>query len=237
VRARGPVARRASLEAHPSVATASKPSNTSPPLEGLIVDFGGVLTSPLQEAMIEFAGAAGIDFQDLVRAALGAYSGSSDSLVTDFETGIISEEEFSRAFAARLTELSGVPISPHGLVTKLFAGLSLEEDMLEMVAAVRAAGYKTALLSNSWGLDLYPHERLDPLFDAVVISGRVGLRKPDPAIFTLTTDRLRLQPSECLFVDDHPGHLDAATEAGMQTLLHTSPATTIAALRTLLGLP
>lgn len=208
-----------------------------PRVEGLIVDFGGVLTTPLQDAMIEFATDAGIELQDLVRAALGAYSGSSDSLVTDFETGKISEDEFSRAFADRLTQLTGTPITHIGLVKRLFGGLRLEEDMLEMVAAVRAAGYSTALLSNSWGLDLYPYERLARLFDAVVISGEVGLRKPDPAIFTMTTARLGLDPSQCLFVDDHPGHVEAARDAGLQALLHTSPAATITELKRLLTLP
>lgn len=206
-------------------------------LEALIVDFGGVLTTPLQDAMIQFATDAGIELQDLVRAALAAYSGSSDSLVTDFEMGKISEEEFSRAFAGRLTEQTGTPISHAGLLKRLFGGLRLEEDMLEMVAGVRAAGYKTALLSNSWGLDLYPYERLAPLFDAVVISGEVGLRKPDPAIFTITTDRLGVDASRCIFVDDHPGHVQAALGAGMQALLHTSPTATIAALGRLLAVP
>ena len=213
--------------------------NTSRPetLRGLIMDFGGVLTTPLQDAMIRFSDDAGIELQDLVRAALGAYAGSDDSLVTEFETGRISEDVFSRAFAARLTKLSGKPVMHEGLVRRLFGSLHLEEDMVALVGAARAAGYKTALLSNSWGMDLYPHHRLDPLFDAIVISGHVGLRKPDPAIFALTTERLALDPSECVFVDDHPGHLEAARAVGMRTLLHTTPNATIAALRGLLDLP
>jgi putative hydrolase of the HAD superfamily len=206
-------------------------------IQGLIVDFGGVLTTPLQDAMVQFASDAGIDLQDLVRAALGVYTGSSDSLVTDFETGKISEDEFSRAFAERLTESTGTPISHAGLVKRLFGRLRLEDDMLEMVAAVRAAGYKTALLSNSWGLDLYPSKRLAPLFDAMVISGEVGLRKPDAAIFRMTVARLGLHPTQCLFVDDHPGHVEAAREVGMHALLHVRPAATIAELKRLLTVP
>ncbi len=205
-------------------------------LKGLVVDFGGVLTTPLQDAMVRFSNDVGIELQDLVRAALAAYAGSTDSLVTDFETGKITEAEFSKAFAKRLTELTGVHIDPEGLVTRLFADLRLEDDMLSVVAGARSAGYKTALLSNSWGLDLYPHDRLHTLFDVVIISGEVGLRKPDPAIFALTTEKLGLQPSECLFVDDHPGHVAAAAEAGMRSILHITPEATVEALQEILRL-
>ena len=205
--------------------------------DALVVDFGGVLTTPLQAAMVAFAEDMGIELQHLARAALGGYMGSEDSLVFDFETGRISEEEFSAAFAERLREYSGVEVDADGLVGRLFARLELEETMLAAVAAARAGGLKTGLLSNSWGTTLYPRERLDALFDVSVISGEVGLRKPDPAIFELTTRRLGVDPERCVFVDDHPGHLTSAAEAGMTTVLHREPARTIAELESLLGLP
>jgi putative hydrolase of the HAD superfamily len=202
----------------------------------LVVDFGGVLTTPLQEAMFRFAEQAGIEPQDLVRAALGGYTGSEDSLVFGFETGAISQEDFSKAFADRLHEQSGVDVDPHTLVDRMFGGLDLEETMFTAVERARAQGLKTGLLSNSWGTSLYPRERLDPIFDVQVISGEVGLRKPDPAIFELTTDRLGLPAETCVFVDDYPGNLTSAAEAGMMTVLHRDPARTIADLESLLGL-
>jgi epoxide hydrolase-like predicted phosphatase len=114
--------------------------------------------------------------------------------------------------------------------------MHLEEGMFEAVAAAQAGGFKTALLSNSWGLDLYPRARLAQLFDVIVISGEVGLRKPDPAIFELTTDKLDVVPEACVFVDDHPGHLKAAQELGMTTVLHRSPDETVVELEGLLGI-
>lgn len=201
-----------------------------------MVDFGGVLTTPLQAAMVAFAEELGIELQHVARAALGGYMGSEDSLVFDFETGRIPEDEFTAAFAGRLTEYSGVEVEPEGLVTRMFGGLRLEEAMLEAVAAARAAGLKTGLLSNSWGTALYPRERLEALFDVSVISGEVGLRKPDPAIFELTVRRLDVAAARCVFVDDHPGHLTSAGEAGMTTVLHRDPAGTIAELESLLGI-
>jgi epoxide hydrolase-like predicted phosphatase len=203
--------------------------------QALILDFGGVLTTPLQEAMAEFCAETGIELSDLVRAALGAYTGHEDSLVTDFETGNISEEEFARAFSARLKEISGRVVEPEGLVRRLFK-VRLEELMLDAVKTARRSGLKTGLLSNSWGTDLYPRRRLAELFDAVVISGEVGLRKPDPEIFRLTTDKLGVEPSGCVFVDDHPGHLQAALEVGMTTVLHRSPEQTVGDLQDLLGI-
>jgi putative hydrolase of the HAD superfamily len=202
----------------------------------LIVDFGGVLTTPLQDSMIAFAESIGIDVQDLARVALRAYAGSEDTLVTSFETGRISEQEFTLEFAQRLAQETGVEVDPERLVQRIFGGLRLEEGMLDAVARARGHGYKTALLSNSWGLDLYPTERLADLFDVTVISGEVGMRKPDPEIFEHTVTELGVEASECVFVDDHPGHLKAALELGITTVLHREPAQTIAELETLLGI-
>jgi putative hydrolase of the HAD superfamily len=203
--------------------------------DALVVDFGGVLTTPLQEAMVRFAAEIGIELQDFVRIALGAYSGGDDDLVVSFETGRMSEEEFARDFAARIKAETGRDVDPEGLVDRIFSGLRLEEDMLTAVGGARAAGLKTGLLSNSWGTRLYPRARIDSLFDAIVISGEVGLRKPDPAIFELALERLDVAADRCVFVDDHPGHLSAAAEVGMTTVLHRSPAETIAELEELLG--
>ena len=204
-------------------------------LDALVIDFGGVLTTPLQDALAAFAEGAGIELQDLVRVALGLYSGAEDPLVHDFETGAISEEEFEASLARRLQEASGVRVSPDGLVARMFA-VDLEEDMLTAVGKVKGAGRKTALLSNSWGASLYPRSRLTDLFDTMVISGEVGIRKPDPRIYALALERIQVAPERSVFVDDHPGHLATASELGLVTVLHRSPQETIHQLEGLLGL-
>ena len=203
---------------------------------GLIVDYGGVLTTPLQDSMIAFATEIGMELQDFVRVALSAYAGGSDPLVVDFETGRISEAEFTMEFARRIKDVAGIEVSPEGMVGRIFSGIALEESMFAAVKAAKGGGLTTALCSNSWGSELYPTDRFDGLFDAVVISGDVGLRKPDPAIFRLTLERAGLEATESVFVDDHPGHLEAAAELGMTTVLHRSPASTIAELESLFGL-
>ena len=195
--------------------------------EGLIVDFGGVLTTPLMDSFIAFAEATGIDFQDLVRVALKAYADEEDPLVVSFETGRLEEAEFSLAFAQRLAQETGVEIDPERLVQRMFGAMRLEEGMFEAVAAIKATGRKTALLSNSWGVSSYPRQRLIEIMDVIVISGEIGMRKPDPKIFDHTVTELGLSHDRCVFVDDHPGHLKAAAELGMRTVLHRGPATTI----------
>ncbi len=206
------------------------------PFEALVVDFGGVLTTPLQEAMIAFATDIGIELPDLVRVALAAYSGSGDQLVVDFETGRIPEAEFAEKFAARIKEATGVEVPHEGLVRRIFSTLRLEEDMLLALETARAAGFKTAMLSNSWGEGLYPRDRIDHLFDVMVISGEIGMRKPDRDIFDATLERLGVAAERCIFVDDHPGHLETAAEMGMTTVLHRSPPETLTELSSLMNL-
>ena len=205
--------------------------------QALIVDFGGVLTTPLQDSFVAFAEQNGIELQDLVRVALKAYAeDGTDPLVVDFETGRLGEAEFAIQFAQRLAQETGVEVDPERLIGQMFGGLRLEEGMLEAVAAIKAAGYKTALLSNSWGVSTYPRERLAELMDVIVISGEVGMRKPDREIFDFTVDKLGVDPGGCVFVDDHPGHLKAAQAAGWTTVLHRTPAQTLEELSLLFGI-
>jgi len=205
--------------------------------EALIVDFGGVLTTPLQDSFVMFAETLGIELQDLVRVALKAYTGDTDPLVVGFETGEIGEDEFAIEFAQRLAQETGVAVDPERLIQRMFGGMRLEEGMFDALAAAKRAGFKTGLLSNSWGVSGYPRERLAEVMDVVVISAEVGMRKPDPEIFTFTTAKLGVAPHTCVFVDDHPGHLKAAQEAGMTTVLHREPAQSIAELEALLEVP
>lgn len=208
----------------------------SPPAEfdAVALDFAGVMTSPLYEAMGKFSAESGIDLQDLLRACLGAYAGLDDPLVMDFETGRIAEPDFATALAERLYVLCGREVEPEGLIERLFP-VRLEEDMFAAVAAARSAGLRTGLVSNSWGSALYPRARLQAAFDAVVISGEVGFRKPDPAIFRVALERLGVTAERCIFVDDEPAHLTAAAALGMVTVLHHRSETTIAELERLLG--
>jgi epoxide hydrolase-like predicted phosphatase len=107
--------------------------------------------------------------------------------------------------------------------------------MLDVVRRARGAGVRTGLVSNSWGTRRYPRELLAELFDAVVISGEVGLRKPAPEIYRLGAQRVGLEPDACVFVDDLPYNLSPAAELGMATIHHRTAEATAGELERLLG--
>ena len=109
--------------------------------------------------------------------------------------------------------------------------------MYDMIRAVRGAGFRTALLSNSWGCDEYPRADFPGLFDAVVISGECGMRKPEQAIFLHAAKGLGLEPEQCVLIDDIEANVAAAAACGMTGLHHADAAQTAAALGDLLGVP
>ncbi len=195
----------------------------------LLVDWGGVMTTDLFGSFRAFCIEEGLEF-----AQLGARlreDAASRRLVWALETGHLLESKFERAFAARLG------VSPEGLIDRLFAGSRPDDEMQSAVLHARAAGIATGLLSNSWGTRRYPRARLAELFDAVTISGEVGLRKPAPEIYALAAQRLGADPSDCVYVDDIAANLPPAAELGMATVHHVHGADTIVELERLLGTP
>ena len=100
--------------------------------------------------------------------------------------------------------------------------------MLDLIRSLRRAGLRTALLSNSWGNDDYPRHLFPELFDVVVISAEVGMRKPEERIFRHTAALLGLEPQECVFIDDVEANVAAAQAVGLVGLPHREPARTVA---------
>ncbi len=217
------------------VMRAAADAEPRPDLRGLIVDYGGVLTSSLEDTMSRWARADGIDYAEftaLMRRWLAA--DSTGNPVHELETGRLPVEEFERLVAAALRRPDGPEIVPAGLVQRMMRGFQPVQAMVGLVAAAKASGIRTALLSNSWGLD-YPREGWAELFDAVVISGEVNMRKPEPAIFRHTAALLQLDPGQCVFVDDLAPNVRGAAAAGMVGVQHTDPDTTRQELESLFG--
>lgn len=204
---------------------------------GLLVDYGGVLTTSVTRSFRACCERMGLPPDLAQETFLAAYGGpGEEGPIHLVETGRITVAEFAEGLAGVLSERAGVPVDPEGLLAGLFAGIELDEAMLTAVAAARTEGVRTALLSNSWGSEGYPRDRFPGLFDAVVISGEVGFRKPDPAIYALAADRLGLRPQACVFIDDVETNVRAAEAAGMHGLLHRRAEETLPALAALLGL-
>lgn len=205
---------------------------------GLVVDFGGVLTTSLGDALRAFCEREGVDHERVTATLRSAYDREDpESLVFRVETGRLDLVEFERELATALSDGMDRRIDPAGLVSRMLADLQLDRQMVGAVRAARRAGVRTALLSNSWGLEPYPRDLLAELFDSVVISGEVGMRKPDPAVFRLAAERLGLTPGRCVFVDDFQPNVEAAGTIGMRGVLHEDTARTIQELEDLLGVP
>jgi putative hydrolase of the HAD superfamily len=118
----------------------------------------------------------------------------------------------------------------------MFAGSTLDEAMLGLFRRLRAGGVPTGLLSNSWGVG-YPRELLGDLFDAVVISAEVGMRKPEPRIFRHAAELLRLRPEDCIFIDDIQANVTAAEQLGFTGVLHSGADETAERIDELLARP
>jgi len=193
----------------------------------LIVDFGGVLTSNIWVAFGEFCESEGLETNRVLE--LFRSEPEAMELLRGLETGTLDEAEFEPRFG----KLLGVADS-EGLIGRLFGGLKPDEAMIGAVRASRAAGVKTGLISNSWGLGIYDRAPVD-LFDATVISGDVGLHKPQPEIYLLACERLGVEPDDAVFVDDLRENVEGAEAVGMTGVLHRDSAKTITRLEELLG--
>jgi epoxide hydrolase-like predicted phosphatase len=195
----------------------------------LIVDFGGVLTTNVFESFRSFCEAEGLD-PDAVKR-LFRERGEGLDLLRQLERGELTVDEFSERFGPLL----GVQ-ETDGLVERLFAGIVADERMVDAVRRVKAAGIPTGLISNSWGGVSYDRVAdSGELFDAMVISGEVGMHKPEPDIFRLGAERLGVAPEECVFVDDLRENCAGAEAVGMTAILHRGADGTVPELERLLG--
>ncbi|GAB3857813.1 HAD family hydrolase [Dactylosporangium cerinum] len=188
-------------------------------LRGLLVDYGGVLTTDVFVSFDAFCAREGLPpgtVRDLFRD-----DPTARSLLGGLEDGTLPDAGFEAGFAALL----GVP--PEGLIERLLGATTADVAMLDFVRAARGRGIRTGLISNSWGSQRYDRILLDELFDGVVISGEVGVRKPDPAIYVLGAAAVGLPPQECVYVDDLPGNLKPARALGMTTVRHRTPQETL----------
>jgi putative hydrolase of the HAD superfamily/hydrolase len=205
---------------------------------GLLVDWGGVLTSGLEPALRRWAELDGFDFDSYLEAVLKWLPSESVAAelnpVHALERGQLAVPDFERKLASMLVRRDGTPVPAEGLIERMFAHFEHQPAMSALVRRANERGIRTALLSNSWG-NTYPRHTWDGMFDDIVISGEVGLRKPEPEIFRLAAGRLGLEPAECVFVDDLQLNVDGARAVGMTAILHTEYDETRRALETLFG--
>ncbi|WP_406071104.1 HAD family hydrolase [Micromonospora sp. NBC_01638] len=187
----------------------------------VVFDYGGVLTSPVRDSIAAWLKRDGIDpvsFSRTLKAWMSR-SAPEGTPIHRLETGELAAAQFDTLLAAELVATDGGPVAPNGLLQALFAEMRPDPLMFDLVEELKSAGVRVALLSNSWG-NTYPRELIDALFDPVVISGEVGMRKPNPEIFAHTLKLLGVEPGAAVFVDDAVANIEGARRAGLQAVLH-----------------
>jgi putative hydrolase of the HAD superfamily len=205
-------------------------------IRAVISDFGGVLTTPLMESFLAYQRESGISLEDLgVAMAKLMQDDDGRHPLFELEKGNITEEEFSRRLGAAL----GRDVS--GMREVYFENLHPNERMIGYLRGLREDGLRLALLTNNvreweplWRAKL---PDVDELFEVVVDSGFVGMRKPDPEIYELTLERLGdgLRAEECAFLDDIEVNCDAARALGMTAIRFHDNEQAIAELDAALG--
>jgi putative hydrolase of the HAD superfamily len=198
-------------------------------VKGLLTDFGGVLTTNVFDSFKAFCTTEGLPPDTVKRT----FRENPDALaeLRALERGDLTVEEFEPRFAPHL----GIT-ETNGLVERLFAGVGPDEPMIEAVRRAHDAGIRTGVISNSWGGTSYDVADWRALFDAIVISGEVGLHKPGPEIFELALSEIGLPASECVFIDDLKENIAGAEAVGITGILHRGAASTLPELERLFGI-
>jgi FMN phosphatase YigB (HAD superfamily) len=204
-------------------------------IDAVLLDYGGVLTGPVKDSVAAWLAADGIEpasFTSALQAWLSR-DAQDGTPIHRLETGELTVAEFEELLAARLRPtVAARTVVPAGLLGRLFAGMRPDPAMFALAEELRGLGLRVGLVSNSWG-NTYPRELIDALLDPIVISGEVGLRKPDAAIYELALHRLGVAAERTLFVDDAEPNVLGARAVGLQALLHTDAAATRVALAVL----
>ncbi|HVN40686.1 MAG TPA: HAD family phosphatase [Myxococcota bacterium] len=207
--------------------------------DAVLFDFGGVFTASPFGAFEEVARELGADPRAVLEIVFGSYELDTDHPWHQLERGELGLAE-ARAQIAALAAARGIELDPLHVLARMSAGGGAREPLVARTRALRAEGYKTALVTNNarefrsaWR-NLLP---LDELFDAVIDSSEVGVRKPNPAIFRRALDEVGgVAASRSIFLDDHPGNIAAARRLGMQgVLVGEDPAAALAELEALLA--
>lgn len=206
-------------------------------IQAVIFDLGGVVFDSPLEFIREYESRNGLP-EHFIARIVGGYGGT-DGPWHRLERGELTLAEFCGRFDADIRAAGENASSAH-LMNEMAARSRLRPSMLEAIRSVRAGGRKVAALTNNWMMgDAREHDaRLEPLraeFHVFVESCKVGLRKPDPRIYELTCEELRIPPSDAVFLDDMGQNLKVAKALGMTTIKVADPEEAIDELERLLG--
>jgi putative hydrolase of the HAD superfamily len=206
-------------------------------IRAVISDFGGVLTTPLFGGFAKVMESRGLPLEALGRAMARATETHGENPLFDFERGRLTEEEFFALLAGALEAEVGRRVDLQGFAETYFSHLRPNHELIDHLAKLRdERGLRLALLTNNvreWEPRWRPMLP-EGLFEVVVDSAFVGMRKPEPGIYRLTLERLGLPGEACAFIDDLDVNCDAAREHGIAAIRFESTAQAIQDLGALL---
>jgi len=210
------------------------------PVRAVICDFGGVLTSPLLGAFAAFQDDHGISLEQIGQAmAAGMDELDGKHPLFELECGRITEERFLDLLRHGLEPVLGHRPELHRFKETYFDGLDPNEEMIALMAELAGAGQRMALLTNNvreWEPLWRAKLPVDEIFETVVDSAFVGMRKPDPEIYELTVSRLDgITAEECVFIDDTKVNCEAAEALGMAAVHFVDNGQAIPQIRSLVG--
>jgi len=190
-------------------------------IEAIVSDFGGVLTTPLMESFAAFQDQSGIKTEHLGTAMASIAERDGDNPLYRLERGEITEVAFLEVLSEGLEPLLGHRPELHQFREIYFEALNANEPMIELMRELKAGGYRMAMLTNNvreWEPVWRSMLPVDEIFETVVDSGFVGVRKPEGRIYEMVTERLSLPAEACLFVDDVEVNCSGAERAGMSAV-------------------
>jgi putative hydrolase of the HAD superfamily len=202
------------------------------PIRAVISDFGGVLTNPLWEAFAGWNERVGADPGLLGRALQSAADERGEHPLYSLERGELTEAEFAAAVESHLPG----DIRLAGFSEVYFSHLHANEPMIDLMRELRGRGFRMAMLTNNvreWEALWRAKLPVDEIFEVVVDSAFVGMRKPEREIYELTLERLGdgLRAEQCVFVDDLDVNCAMAAELGMTPVQYVSPEQAIPEIR------
>jgi putative hydrolase of the HAD superfamily len=204
----------------------------------VISDFGGVLTSPLVDTFAMLNEEERLDPGALGAALARIAERDGTHPLFELECGRMTEREFLARLMAQLRDDLGRDVTLHTFAERYFGHLQPNAPMIALLTELRDRGYQLALLTNNvreWEPRWRAMLPVDDLFELVVDSAFVGMRKPEPEIYRLTCERLGVAPERCLFVDDIERNCVAAREVGMSAVWFRDTPQAIAEVRAALN--
>jgi putative hydrolase of the HAD superfamily len=190
-------------------------------IKAIVSDFGGVLTTPLMESFAAFQDQTGIRAEDLGKGMAAIAERDGDNPLYRLERGEITEVAFLEMLSEGLEPLLGHRPELHQFREIYFEALNPNEPMIELMRELKASGLRMAMLTNNvqeWEPLWRSMLPVDEIFETVVDSGFVGVRKPERRIYEMVTERLSLPAEVCLFIDDVEVNCSGARRAGMSAV-------------------